>query len=76
MEMGMYRKLQRKILWGSTLVLLLVIAAVVGIIYWVSINIVEQPNSRIGKKPFLRSMRSLSTRHAIFPSSFQTKNHR
>ena len=40
--MGMYRKLQRKILWGSTLVLLLVIAAVVGIIYWVSINIVEQ----------------------------------
>ena len=38
----MYRKLQRKILWGSTLVLLLVIAAVIGIVYWVSINIVER----------------------------------
>ena len=38
----MFKKLQRKFLWGSTLVLLLVIVLVIGIIFWVTSNTVSR----------------------------------
>ena len=45
----MFRKLQRKFLWGSTLVLLLVISLVVGLVYWAtSHTIARQTQVMIG----------------------------
>ena len=38
----MFRKLQRKFLWGSALVLLLVIILVVGILFWITSNTVAR----------------------------------
>ena len=38
----MFKKLRRKFLWGSTLVLLLVIVLVIGIIFWVTSNTVSR----------------------------------
>jgi len=38
----MFRKLQRKFLWGSALVLLLVIVLVIGILFWITSNTVTR----------------------------------
>ena len=38
----MFKKLQRKFIWGSALVLLLVITAVTGIVYWITTEVINR----------------------------------
>ena len=38
----MFKKLQRKFIWGSALVLLLVIAAVSGVVYWITSGVISR----------------------------------